>query len=179
MCDGFRLIQPGVLPPLDGNFRPAALANRAFLEEVEAAIGRLETHVFPEGHPRFQANLEYAERLLKFLLWQRGGWRVHVGGPRAIGDYLQTCFAPDGARSFDWHFMGEDVYEQPFTVIPCRPEDTPAEKESGAPLGRHLDGCRIGFDLGASDRKVSAVVDGEAVFSQEVVWDPRNQSDPG
>jgi predicted NBD/HSP70 family sugar kinase len=41
-----------------------------------------------------------------------------------------------------------------------------------------LDGCRIGFDLGASDRKVSAVVDGEAVYTEEVVWDPRNATDP-
>ncbi len=74
--------------------------------------------------------------------------------------------------------MGEDVYEQPFTVIACDPEQVPAEKEGSKPLGRHLDGCRIGFDLGASDRKVSAVVDGEPVFSEEVVWDPRSQSDP-
>ncbi len=87
-------------------FRPAALANRAFLEEVDAArggvplvlalereggaISRLETRVLPEAHPRFRANLEYAERLLKFLLWQKGGWRVHVGGPRPIGEHLRA-----------------------------------------------------------------------------------------
>ena len=28
--------------------------------------------------------------------------------------------------------------------------------ETGQALGRHLDGCRIGFDLGASDRKAAA-----------------------
>jgi predicted NBD/HSP70 family sugar kinase len=194
MGESFRLIPPRIAPPLDEGFRPAALANRAFLEEVDAAgggvplvlalereggaISRLETRVLPEGHPRFQANLEYAERLLKFLLWQKGGWRVHAGGPRPVGEHLRACYAPDGPRAFDWHFMGEDVYEQPFTVIPCSPEQVPAEKEGSAPLGRHLNGCRIGFDLGASDRKVSAVVDGEAVFSEEVVWDPRGQSDP-
>ncbi|HEX3051778.1 MAG TPA: hypothetical protein VHP83_14060, partial [Aggregatilineaceae bacterium] len=36
----------------------------------------------------------------------------------------------------------------------------------------------IGFDLGASDRKVSAVIDGEPVYSEEVVWEPRKQTDP-
>ena len=47
-----------------------------------------------------------------------------------------------------------------------------------APVGRHLDGCRIGFDAGGSDRKGSAVIDGEPVFSEEVVWFPKTSSDP-
>jgi predicted NBD/HSP70 family sugar kinase len=45
-------------------------------------------------------------------------------------------------------------------------------------LGRNLDGCRIGFDLGGSDRKTAAVIDGEVVFSDETVWDPYFQPDP-
>src|SRR6267378_2501706 len=44
-------------------------------------------------------------------------------------------------------------------------------------LGRHLDGCRIGFDLGGSDRKVAAVIDGKVVFNDETVWDPYFQPD--
>ena len=44
--------------------------------------------------------------------------------------------------------------------------------------GGHLKGCRIGFDLGASDYKVSAVIDGEAVFTEETPWDPKNQTNP-
>jgi predicted NBD/HSP70 family sugar kinase len=95
-----------------------------------------------------------------------------------VGEYIAKCYAPDGSRSFDYHFMGEDVYEKTFTVESCGAEDVPAEKESTQPLGRHLEGCRIGFDLGASDRKVSAVVNGEAVFSEEVVWEPRKNTDP-
>jgi predicted NBD/HSP70 family sugar kinase len=74
--------------------------------------------------------------------------------------------------------MQKDVYEQPFTVIICEPTEVPPELESSRPLGRHLDGCRIGFDLGASDRKSSAVIDGEAVFSEEVIWNPKDQNDP-
>jgi predicted NBD/HSP70 family sugar kinase len=72
----------------------------------------------------------------------------------------------------------EEVYSQPFTVEVAAAGKTPKEKMTAKPLGRHLDGCRIGFDLGASDRKVSAVKDGQAVFSEEVVWDPRNQANP-
>jgi predicted NBD/HSP70 family sugar kinase len=111
-------------------------------------------------------------------MWQKGGWKIYVGGPKNIGEFIKKCYSPGGARDFDYQFMEEYVYEKTFKVVPCDPEEVPPELESGQPLGRHLNGCRIGFDLGASDRKVSAVVDGQAVFSEEVVWDPRNQSDP-
>lgn len=194
MMDAFTLVPPKFIPPLDPGFRPAVLANRAFQKEVadsgqgvplvlglERGPGensRYETMVFPEGHPRAAANLAYAERLVKFLLWQRGGWKVMVGGPRSVGEYIKKVYAPGGEREFDYHFMGEDVYEKTFTVVPCDPADVPPAHEAAASLGRHLDGYRIGFDLGASDRKVSAVVDGEAIFSEEVVWEPRKNADP-
>jgi predicted NBD/HSP70 family sugar kinase len=194
MTNALTLAQPRVVPPLDPDFRPAVLANRAFqkelaesgvgvplvlgLERANGELSRFETRVFPSNHPRFAANLMYVERLVKFLLWQRGGWRVYVGGPREIGEYIAACYAPDGVRKFDYHFMGEDVYEQTFTVTICAADEVPPANESGRALGRHLDGCRIGFDLGASDRKVSAVIDGEPVYSEEVVWEPRKQTDP-
>jgi predicted NBD/HSP70 family sugar kinase len=188
------LVKPRCVPPLDEDFRPAVLTNRAFQRQVNASgvgvplvfglerndgeMSRFETQVFPEGHPQAGVNLMYAERLLKFLLWQRGGWKVYVGGPRSIGEFIRKEYLPDGARKFDYHFMGEDVYEHIFTVVPCDAADVPPARESGKPLGRHLDGCRIGFDLGASDRKVSAVIDGKVVYSEEVVWEPRKQTDP-
>ena len=194
MGESWMLVKPRFVPPLDEDYRPAVLANRAFLKAVEASgagvplvlglergdgsVSRFETRVFPDGHEKADANRLYAERLLKFLLWQRGGCKVYVGGPATLGAYLAECYRPGGLRDFDFHFMGGDVYEKTFTVVPCASDEVPAERESTQPLGRHLEGCRIGFDLGASDRKVSAVVDGEAVYSEEVVWEPRKQSDP-
>ena len=194
MTSAFELVAPESVPPLDPGFRPAVLANRAFQREVEASGGgtplvlglertggtlsRFETRVFPSDHPRAAASLDYVERLVKFLLWQRGGWKVFVGGPREIGEHLARVYSPTGERAFDHDFMGRTVYQQPFTVVPCDPTEVPPERELSRPLGRHLEGCRIGFDLGASDRKVSAVVDGEAVYSEEVVWEPRKHSDP-
>jgi len=47
----------------------------------------------------------YAERIFKFLLWQRGGWKVCVGGPKSIGDYIRECYSPGGVQEFDYHFM--------------------------------------------------------------------------
>ena len=190
--DQLRLIEPQLVPPLEEGFRPAALSNRAFQDEIggsgvplkigllrdNGGLGQFMTNVFPEGHPQAAANLPYIERLVKFLLWQRGGFKVYIGGPRSIGEYIRECYSPHGRRRFDYQFMGEQVYEQSFAVIPCDPSEVPPPKESGKPLGRHLDGCRIGFDLGASDRKVSAIIDGQVVYSEEVIWEPRQHSDP-
>jgi len=194
MAGGFRLIAPKHVPPLEPAFRPAVLANRAFREEVAASgagvplviglerldgsLSRYDTVAFPDGHPRADANLVYAERLVKFLLWARGGWRVFVGGPSSVGEHIRRVYAPDGDREFDFHFMGEQVHGRQFKVTTCAAQVVPAAREVGQHLGRHLDGCRIGFDLGASDLKVSAVVDGEAIFSEEIVWEPVEQTDP-
>jgi predicted NBD/HSP70 family sugar kinase len=192
MAGHLNLVEPRYLPPYEPEFRPASLANRAFrqgasgvgiplvigLERSGGELSRFETLVLPSNHPDACANLFYAERLVKFLLWQRGGHKVFVGGPIEIGNYICQCYSSEGARRFDCHFMGEQVYECPFTVISCSPDEVPPERETGNHLGRHLKGCRIGFDLGASDRKVSAVIDGQAVYSEEVIWEPRKHSDP-
>jgi predicted NBD/HSP70 family sugar kinase len=195
MENDFRTLRPHIPASLDDAFRPAALADRAFeqdaggageagerlvigLEREAGKISRFETRVFPAGHAREAENFFYAERLVKFLLWQRGGFRIYVGGPRRIGEYIRACYAPGAARAFDAAFMGDQVYERPFTVEICSPDAVPDRPETGEVLGRHLRGCRIGFDLGASDRKVSAVVDGKVIYSEEVIWEPRKHSDP-
>ena len=77
---------------------------------------------------------------------------------------------------FDSNLVGERMFDHPIEVVHTR--TCPPERRSTAPLGRHLDGCRIGFDLGGSDRKVAAVIDGKVVFSEETVWDPYFQTDP-
>ena len=186
--------RPRVNAPLDDGFRPASLVNRAFRGSVSASGGQvplsisiergggqvsaLGTSCFDESHPMAPLNLPYAERLVKFLLWQWGGWRIVVAGPRSVGAHIKNAYTSGGARAFDAEFMG-GVYEKPFTVEVTDNTGAAEVSEQTQSLGRYLDGCRIGFDLGASDRKVAAVIDGEAVFTEEVVWDPRNATDPG
>ena len=185
-------VQPAIIAPLDPQFLPAALFNREYrrlasaseavplrlgLERGDGSVSTFETVVIPPSQGHLEATLLYAERIVKFLLWQRGGWKLHVGGPTEVGKHLKQVYSPDGARKFDYEFMG-GVYEHPFEVVITSADRVPATKEATTPLGRHLDGCRVGFDLGASDRKASAVLNGEAVFSEEIVWDPRNASDP-
>ncbi|MBN1312711.1 MAG: ROK family protein [Anaerolineae bacterium] len=184
----------GYVPPLDADFLPAALYNRAFrhavqesgggiplvigLERAHGALSRYKTAIFPEEHPASKDNLRYVERIIKFLLWQRSGWKVYVGGPEHIAAAIKAVYTIEGERSFDVRFMGEDVYLQPFTVIPCKPDEVPPQNEPQQPLGFHLDGYRIGFDLGASDLKVSAIANGDAIFATEIEWNPRDQRSP-
>jgi len=151
-----------------------AVPLRLALERSDGCISTYETVVLPGSSP---LNLRYVERIVKFLLWQRGGWRIHAGGPAEIGEHLRSAYAPGGERAFDAEFMA-GVYERPFTVVVTSPDKVPPPRESATALGRHLDGCRVGFDLGASDRKASAVVNGEAVYSEEVLWDPRHATAP-
>jgi len=187
------LAAPRIKPRLHPQFAPAVLADHAFLKMVkesgkavplvigmergDGSVSVYRTQAFDESHSSAQLNLRYAERTLKMLLWQRGGWRVIVGGPRGVGEHLQHVYSANGPRAFDFDFMG-GVYEHPFTVEVSSPDQIPDASEGSMQIGRHLDGCRIGFDLGATDRKVAAVVDGKSVFSEEIVWDPRNSADP-
>lgn len=185
--------KPQILPPLDKDFRPAALENRGFQRDVEESgeavpiaiaiergnglITNYKMNVFADNAKRADTNLFYVERLVKSLLWIIGGWKITVGGSEQIGRYIKKAYSPGGIREFDARFMGR-IYEKPFTVEMTDIGNVPAEiKEDSKPLGGHWDGCRIGFDAGGSDRKVSAVIDGEAVFSEEIVWHPKTQND--
>ena len=185
-------IAPKVVAPLDPEFLPAALFNREYrrlaaassavpvhlaLERADGSVSRFDTFVVPPSAGHVDATSLYIERIVKFLLWQRGGWKLYVGGPSEIGQHIKSVYSSQGARKFDFEFMGK-VYERPFEVVVTTADAVPAAQETSSPLGRHLDGCRVGFDLGASDRKASAVMNGEAIFSEEIVWDPKNAADP-
>jgi hypothetical protein len=103
---------------------------------------------------------------------------VLLAGADEVGRQLARLYRPRGKRAFDSVFMGRKVYGAAFAVDTVRMEDVPTCHEAGFTLGRHLDGCRIGFDLGGSDRKVAALIDGKVVFSEETRWDPYFQNDP-
>ncbi len=123
------------------------------------------------------ADYRFVERYMKFLLWSIGGFRVYVCGCSAITAKLQQAYSPEGERAFDCDFF-QKLYERPLEIIDLPLEQCPASNEVPKPIGGHVDGCRIGFDAGGSDRKVSAVIDGEVVYSEEVVWHPKVNPDP-
>jgi len=176
---------------LDPGFMPMSLVCRemraATAEEGQDLIIAIErnkgytttykTRVYPDGTGHDEENFRFVERIVKSLLWVAGGYKIVIAGSEVIGNKIKEAYTDGGLRDFDVHFM-ERVYECPFVVETCALEDAPQEKSAAAPIGRHLDGCRIGFDAGGSDRKVSAVINGESVYSEEVVWHPKLQSNP-
>lgn len=185
---------PRITPVLDPGFRPPVLANRAFqavaagtgqavpvaiaLEQADGSIERFATTILPEAHPNSAANFVFTERWLKFLLWSRGGYRIHFAGPTRLADALAQHYSTHPTGRFDAQMMGGRIYERPFEVRPCPLPELPPHRCTTHALGRHWEGCRLGFDLGGSDRKVAAVRDGQPVFSEEIVWDPISQADP-
>jgi len=176
---------------LDPKFQPLSLVCRYMREETkdngqDIVIGiernkgytsTYKTRIFADGTGHDEENFKFIERMVKSLLWVAGGYKVIIAGSEVVGNKIKDAYTYGGLRDFDVNFM-ERVYEQKFEVIVCSLADAPKDKSAAAPIGRHLDGCRIGFDAGGSDRKVSAVVNGESVYSEEVVWFPKINSDP-
>ena len=173
------------IPQLDKEFMPILKFNRAFLTNakkpvsiaVERDRGQVAVkHTFIHGTPDMaEADRYYMDRLVKTMLWMQGGFKIYVAGDEGICQYLKETYCAGGARAFDADFMA-GVYEHPFEVVFC--DKVPEEKGASQAIGRHMNGCRIGFDAGGSDRKVSAVIDGESVYSEEVVWFPKTTEDP-
>ncbi len=174
------------IPELDPGFIPVEAYLRAYgktaKKRIVIAISNedmtdcYETMI--QGSPEKEAaDAYYIEVIVKFLIWSRGGNKIAICGDDRIAAHIKKIYAKGGKRSFDYHFMSR-VYEKEFQVLSLTLEEVPEEKEASQNIGRHLSGCRIGFDAGGSDRKVSAVIDGVSVYSEEVVWFPKTEENP-
>ena len=173
------------VPSLEKEFRPMIIELRKFKEKgsvpfaicVERQSGykyRYDLNVMPGKDAE---NEEMIERVIKSILWVVGGFKIYLGGNDELVKAMQQVFSYNGSRKFDVEFM-ERVYKQKFEVVACKYDEVPASVEASIPAGGHLEGNRIGFDAGGSDRKVSAVVNGEVIHSEEVVWFPKTNEDP-
>ena len=157
-------------PVLDPEFIPLMKFNHAFLADakkpvsiaVERADSQMATfHTYIHGAPEMEkADNYYIERLVKTILWMKGGFRIYVAGDKKIYNYLRSVYCAGGQQEFDWDYMA-NVFERPFEILLV--DKVPESKDLPKRVGGHLEGCRIGFDAGGSDRKVSAVIDGETV----------------
>lgn len=180
-------IQLKNIPELDPGFIPVEAYISAFEKTAKKRIViavisnedmtcRYEARVY--GTPEMEAaDNAYVEVIVKFLLWSRGGNQIAICGDDRIAAHIKMIYAPDGKRSFDYRFMSR-VYEKEFQVLSLSMDEVPKDKETSQNIGRHLSGCRIGFDAGGSDRKVSAVINGVSVYSEEVVWFPKAEENP-
>ena len=174
-------------PKLDPTFVPFGVWREAYLKGAETPIaiavernnGRISVHhTYIHGTPEMkEADYRYVERFVKFLLWSIGGFRVSVCGCSELAQRLQKAYSADGERHFDHTFFFQ-LYERELEIVDLPLDACPEANEVPEPMGGNMDGCRIGFDAGGSDRKVSAVIDGECVYSEEVVWFPKLNADP-
>ena len=180
------------MPVLDKHFYPMIKALRDFDETVKNSGKAVKVTLVAERSGGYnyvysydalaegvndKLNFRIAERLAKTILWVVGGFKISVAGSKSIYEYLKQAYTLQGLRAFDVDFMS-GVYEKPFEVTWLEDNEIPAQKNNSVRVGGYLKGCRIGFDAGGSDRKVSAVIDGEVVYSEEVVWNPKITSDP-
>ena len=175
------------LPELDQGFVPLGLFFKEYsknatkplciaVERSGGQVGVYETRIY--GTPEMKAADDYyVDRLVKFLLWSWGGFKVSICGDDAVAETIRAAYSENGSRAFDKGFM-EQVYETEFVVESLPYEQKPTAVQRAESIGRHTNGGRIGFDAGGSDRKVSAVIDGEPIYSEEVVWFPKTISNP-
>ena len=172
-------------PELDPDFMPLQRFNEAHqagatrpvgiaVERADGQMASVETFIHGTEAMR-EADHYYIDRLVKTLLWMKGGFRIYVRGDEDSFDYLKSIYCAGGKQEFDWDYMAH-VFERPFEIVLT--DTLPAAKDAPKAIGGHTEGCRVGFDAGGSDRKVSAVIDGEPVYSEEVVWFPKTNSDP-
>ena len=182
-----------IVPELDKGFVPAALWNREYrklaaadaaavkiaitCERSNGAVSRFDTVLLADTQENLDINFRYVERIVKFMLWAYGGCEVAIAGAPLVAAKLAEVYSADGERKFDFDVMGERIYGKEFKVVSIPYADAKQEKKISMKLGGNFSGCRIGFDLGGSDRKCAAVIDGKAVHSEEVVWDPYFQKD--
>ena len=174
-------------PKLDPTFIPFGVWREAYLKDAKQPIsiaverdrGRVSVHhTFIHGTPDMaETDYRYVERYVKFLLWSIGGFKVSVCGCPELAKKLQKAYTPTGERQFDYTFV-QQMYEKDLQILDLPLDACPAANEQAEPMGGNMDGCRIGFDAGGSDRKVSAVIDGECVYSEEVIWFPKLNEDP-
>ena len=180
-----------IKPILEPEFKPAIIEIREFNKEVnkytnkqhlivsiERANGyiyRKEFDILPDGVDD-ERNTFIVERIIKCILWVVGGFKIYIAGSHVVYNNIKKYYSEGGLRDFDYHFMST-VFERPMEVIECTYEKIPQEKASSLSVGGHLGGRRIGFDVGGSDIKVSAVKDGEVLSSEEIVWLPKLNED--
>ena len=139
---------------LDKQFQPMSLVVREMREATKedgqdivigivrnnGYVSAYKTRIYKDGVGKDDVNFRFIERMVKALLWVRGGYKIIIAGSPVVGEKIKAAYAKGGLRDFDNGFMAR-CYEHPFEV-----EVTDLAHES--------------------------------VYSEEVVWFPKLQSDP-
>lgn len=139
---------------------------------------RTTLRLLPDAPEHRALNAFRLERLVKTLLWMVGGYDIRIDGAAELVPLLAETYSAKGERAFDNEIIGQKVYGRDLVFTAAALAGTPAPSLQTDALGGHLQGNRIGFDLGGSDRKCAALIEGEVVFSEEIPWNPYFEADP-
>ena len=126
---GLPLVAPQVVPVLEPGFRPAVLAVRAFdalaresgspvavrmaLEQTDGSVFHFETRLLPPGHAHSAGNAVHLERFVKFILWSRGGWRLHIDAPADDVARLSGSLSRHACRTVRLEFRRRARFRSP------------------------------------------------------------------
>ena len=181
------------IPQYEPSFKPAIIEMQKFQEEVSKSKDKTELIIclernkgynyhykmliYKDGIGHDEENYFVVERICKMILWIVGGYKFYISGSELITNKLKSEYQVNGKRNFDVLFF-KDVYDKYIEIIPCKKEEIPKLNLEDIELSNGLNGNRIGFDAGGSDRKVSALIDGKVVYSKEIIWNPKINSDP-
>jgi len=187
-------VDPIFKPKLDPGFIPATLWNEAYQTLVDSASDHLsirisiarpdgtswvyDTKILPDKPETAEITWFYCERLVKFLLWAWGGSQVRIANAPHVVAKLKDAYSTNGKRAFDYDFIGRACFCETFTVETAEMAELKTVCTQSNKSANRLSGNRIGFDLGGSDRKCAAIIDGKVIFSEEIKWDPYFESDP-
>jgi len=188
----YLLTRPSVPAPLEPNFCPFVLGKRKYMKHIAESsqlgavselsfvverpggcFGRDKLPVFAETHEGFDASVFIAGEAIRYMIWQRGGFKLLLSGPAKICEQLKEAFSPTGKYAFEATTMPQ-IYKEPWIVGIVSEKELPANKDVPVICGKEATGCRIAFDLGKSDVKCVAVKDGDVIDSAETEWDVTN-----
>ena len=105
------------IPKLDRDFVPIHQFNQSFLKTAGKPIGIAITrnnaqtavyHTFIHGTPQmWSADTFYIDRLIKTLLWIKGGYKIYIAGDKNIFAHPHP-FIPH--RALDTHIGNEGLF---------------------------------------------------------------------
>lgn len=174
-------------PITDWNDRFLKIAKNEATEEVFIAYYRdsVEAKNFRIRIP-VDEKTWHERKVIKYLktyvynrAWAIGASRILVNCHSKLYEQIQTPFmATDGEYHHMASFMTK-VYEQPFMIqwVPKEDIERMASTQVTAQQYSPKKGARIGVDLGGSDIKVVALLDGELKYYQKRNWSPKTFTD--
>lgn len=186
--------KPSIVPPLEPGFLPVSLGDMCFeraaiesgsgfrvgigYERENDLVARENTWILPRDHPNAYENAEYLIDRMNAGIVHNGCHTLWLSCPDDLATRIYREFSSSGPKRWVVQELSAASYDKPFEIKRVGFTDMPPQNEASAALSGGKEGYRIGFDLGASDRKVTAFIEGECVFQSITPWEPSGFTDP-